>query len=281
MNPRADRITDLRKEILHALDRYLFASRPQLYRIIEKRGEGKQETWERAVRRALDLLERAGYITHGAVYEDNRASRQQVIRRWVHYLTKKGAAAIAGGKPPHHERKPASLLHEEAVTEFHLELEQALKAHPSLKFHWLQRDIRKGTNPDAIFGIEDTTKPIDRSTHWFFLEIERCRAGNWKNGHDQKVRKLQRYTEYRTSGRLTRDWSFIGDFRVIFREETNERMMNLLRKLAPLLPYRFIWITSKELVREKGILERVFATPRDFRDSATLFLDLLQLVIGP
>lgn len=276
MNPRARRVTELRREILEALDRFVFASRPQLYRILEKRGEGKRETWERAVRRALDLMERAGYITHGAVYEDNSASRQQVIRRWIHYLTKKGAAAIAAGKVPYYQRKPASLLHEEAITEFHMGLERALKSHPLLKLHWLQKDIRKDTNPDAIFGIENTTKPKAQSTYWFFLEIERCRPGNWKDGEDQKLRKLKRYAGYRRSGQLWVDWPFIGDFRVIFREETTERMMNLLKKLAGVLPHRFIWITSKDFLMEKGLLGNAFYAPSDFQERSNSILDLLQ-----
>jgi hypothetical protein len=278
--PRIYEVTELRQQILEALDKYVFASRPQLYRIIPKRGDGKQETWERALRRALDLMERAGQITHGPIYEDGAGSQRHIIRRWVHYLTRRGAEALAGSradsKVPYYQRKPVSLLHEEAISGFHLQLEEALKKFSALKLHWFQKDIKKGTSPDAIFGIEDTTKPRDKSTHWFFLEMEMSRAGNWKGAYDQKVRKAKHYYQYRNSRELTKDWSYIVDCRVIFHETTTERMHNLLHKFGKLLPCRFLWVTSKEEINAKGILDKVFYTPKDWKERSQSILDLTQ-----
>ncbi len=288
MNPRTQIITDLRREILEKLDTYIYLSTPQCYQVIPKRGEGRQETWERALRRALQLTEDAGFITHGPTYEEKKNKRSGfATRKWVYFLTREGAEALAelrseitaGGikvsPVPHYQRKPASLAHETAITEFHIALAEAL-SKTKCKLHWIQKDTRKGTNPDAIFGIEDTTRARDKSTHWFFLEMELSRPGNWKEGESQKVRKLKHYDTYRRGGELRKDWPFIGDFRVIFHEETNERMTNLLKKLAGILPYRFIWITSKELIQERGILEKVFFTPRNYKERANSILDLTQ-----
>jgi Replication-relaxation len=288
VTPRTQHITELRRDILEALDKYIFLTILQAFQVLPARGKGTEDTRVRALKRALHLLEDAGYVTHCPMYEEKRNTRSGfATRRFVYYMTRKGAEKLAAQrvkltsagiqipKVPNYQRKPASLAHEAAITEFHISLEEAFQRHQYLKLHWFQKGIRKTTNPDAIFGIQDTRKPREKSTVWFFLEMEMSRAGNWKYGHDQKVRKLKRYEEYRRRGDVKRDWAFIADFRVIFHEETNGRMLNLLKKLEPLLPHRFIWLTSTELVREKGVLARVFYTPRDFKERSISILDLL------
>jgi hypothetical protein len=287
MNPRKQQITAQRKDILEALDEYIYLTTKQLYAVLPKQGKATQGTWERGIRRATDLFEQAGFITHGPMYQERKNKRSGFATRlFVRFLTRQGAEKLAelrtqvgpGGihvpPVPHYQRKPASLAHEAEISELHIALKKALK--PPLKLHWLQKEIRKGTNPDAIFGIEDTSKPRDKSTYWFFVEIEKSRQGHWENGQSQLVTKLQSYDRYRMKGEVTKDWSYIRDFRVIVQVETSERMVNLLRKLSPILPHRSIWITSKELIEEKGILGSVFYTPKDFKDTSHSLTDLVR-----
>jgi len=281
-------VSELRREIIEKLDTYIYLTLGQCLRVIDKRGVGKRETWERAMRRALRLTEQAGSITHGQVYEEGKNRRSGfATRRFVYYLTEQGAqqlahlrteatdAGIRVATAPHYQRRPVSLLHEIGITDFHITLAQAIRDVQHLRLHWIQRDTRRGTNPDAIFGIENTAMPRDRSTHWFFLEIELSRAGNWRNGESQKLRKAKRYDEYRRSHELTRDWTFIGDMRVIFHEETTERMVNVLKRFAPNLPYRFLWVTSKELITGKGVMSSVFYSPADYSDMSHSFAQLI------
>jgi hypothetical protein len=282
-------ITDLRREILDKLDAYIYLTVAQCLRLIPKRGAGKYDTWEGSMKRALHLSEQAGLITHGQIYEERRNKRSGfATRRFVYFLTRPGAErlqqlrnvptdhGITVPGVPHYQRRPASLAHEVTIVEFRIMLEEALREHPNLKLHWIQKDIRKGTNPDAIFGIENTAKPREKSTHWFFLEVELSRAGNWKGGESQKMRKAARYEEYRRTHEVTKDWPFIGDMRVIFHEETTERMLNVLRHFSLKLPYRFLWVTSKELLKDAGGLAPIFYTPKDYRQAACSFVQLVQ-----
>jgi hypothetical protein len=287
MIPQTQQITAQRKSILEALDEYVFLTTRQLYSVLPKQGTATQATWERGIRRAADLFEGAGFITHGPMYEERKNKRSGFATRlFVRFLTRKGAEKLAEFRThvgaagvrippvPHYQRKPASLAHEATISDLHISLKKGLTA--PLRLHWRQKEIRKGTNPDAIFGIEDALKPRDKSTYWFFVEIEKSRQGHWQNGQSQLVTKLQSYDRYRATGDVTKDWPYIRDFRVIVQVETSERMVNLLKKLSPVLPHRAIWITSRELVEDIGILGSVFYTPKDFKDGSHSLLDLLR-----
>lgn len=295
-SPRTQIITDLRRDILEALDKYIYLSTPQTYRVIPKRGTGRQETWERALRRALQLSEDAGFITHGPTYEEKKNKRSGfATRKWVYFLTRDGAEKLAelrssvtpGGikvpPVPHYQRKPLSLEHETGVSERHISLAEAIRTQPNLVLHAICNDLKKLEFPqaDRIFGIENTAAPRYSSTNWFMYEKERSRPNAVRQTDDFGkqagiVRKLIAYDKARKERSASKHWSFIADFRVVMELETNERMMNLLKKLAGILPYRFLWITSKELIQEKGILEKVFYTPKDWKERSASFLDLTQ-----
>lgn len=259
MNPRTQIITKLRQEITDLLAEYYYLRTEHFYPLLD----ASTDTRKRAIRRALQLMRKARLVTAEYIFKYKDHSRGGFPHTsFVYYLEGK--------------RSPFSLAHDIDITEFHLALTAALKLHPYLKLHWLQDDLRKTTNPDAIFGIQDTRKPKDKSTHWFFLEIEKSRQGHWKKHENSGlVQKLTRYDNYRGSRELKADYSYIGDFRVVVTMETPERTVNLLRKLSSLLPYRFIWITTPEAVKQKGALAGIYFTPKDFENKSYSFLDLL------
>jgi len=91
----------------------------------------------------------------------------------------------------------------------------------------------------------------------YFLEIERSKFGNYRNGEPQIIRKLRKYYEYFDSTDCEREWGF-RQFRVIVVQRTEPRHEGLLNGGS----HRMFWLTTEASYRA-DIGGAIFKTPKD------------------
>ena len=245
-------LTPKRAEFLKNFRTHPYISTEDAYEL----ASAKTDSAKRGTRRFLMLLYQAGYLLRTPVFS------QDVIRnphfQYSYRLSKHGAKIVHGSFTA--EKSPYSLPHDQEITTFHLRLE---RAYPGTVF-WQQRDIKKtSVYPDALFGLSKDGK----NAVYFFLEIEKSRPNHVKDGMSGLEAKLRRYDEYRDTDHCEKDWKLFRNYRVIVVVRTEERQRNLLTRLSPLLPYRFIWVTTEELYKQ-DIMSKIFLTPKDFTKSA-------------
>ena len=124
--------------------------------------------------------------------------------------------------------------HELMISKFHLELARLAQTR-GWTLRWRQRDLntavfkknkgqkeRVHVNPDALFSIN--------GTYWY-LEVERAKLGNYRNGEPQIIRKLHSYWKYFDSTDCEKDFGF-RKFRVATVMRTPVRSQNLVGLLA-------------------------------------------------
>jgi len=245
-------LTPKRAEFLKNFRTHPYISTEDAYEL----ASAKTDSAKRGTRRFLMLLYQAGYLLRTPVFS------QEVIRnphfQYSYRLSKHGAKIVHGSFTA--EKSPYSLPHDQEITTFHLRLE---RAYPGTVF-WQQRDLKKSSvYPDALFGLSKDGK----NAVYFFLEIEKSRPNHVKDGMSGLEAKLRRYDEYRDTDHCEKDWKLFRNYRVIVVVRTEDRQRNLLARLSPLLPYRFIWVTTEELYKQ-DIMSKIFLTPKDFMVSA-------------
>jgi hypothetical protein len=91
------------------------------------------------------------------------------------------------------EHSIRTLDHELEITSFHVAL-RGLCAAQGLRYAWRQTNLKHTVHPDALFYVVDPAQP-DKA-FCYFLEIERAKLGNYRNGEPQIFRKLKKYYEY-------------------------------------------------------------------------------------
>lgn len=96
-------------------------------------------------------------------------------------------------------------------------------------------------NPDAYFSITDPKKESKNTNH-FFLEVERAKIGNYKDGEPSIIRKLNGYYAYYNSDKCEKAWGF-KTYRVIVVLRNNERRANLLQAMQEELKHRMFWLS--------------------------------------
>jgi hypothetical protein len=254
-------LTPQRREALELLREYHYLATPDFYRLL-----GVAETDEhrrRGVRRMLMLLARAGLVEHARHVVDNPGDP---FLRYQHCyrLSRTGAVAVSARRAMG-AKAPASVAHELEITAFHVALASAIPETHSL--YWRQWDLKHTVNPDALFAITDSREPRERSTHYYFLEVEKSRQGHYRNGDSGLIAKLRRYAEYRRTERCRSEWRHFSDFRAIVVLKNRERELNLLRALHERLPERFIWTTTEEDYR-RDIGGAIFRAPPDHGTTA-------------
>ena len=158
------------------------------------------------------------------------------------------------------------------LTQFHIHLKQFCEKHKLiLTWHQPVIDHKKAINPDAYFGITDPAKPEGRNTFHYFLEIERSKIGNYREGKPSIIRKLQKYHEYYDTELCEKEWGF-RKFRVLLTLRNAERQYNLCARLPTEgMNHRMFWITTETLYKE-NIGGEIFRTPKDFAKVAYSFL---------
>lgn len=178
---------------------------------------------------------------------------------YVYGFTDKGARQFGGKTFDEHSER--TLDHELKITEFHIALTHAFQ-QPRFRIKWHQSNIKHGVSPDAHFSITDTSLPSEKNTANYFLEIERAKYGNIKNGEPSIVRKLAAYFDYYDSNECAKQWGF-RKFRVITVVRTADKQYNLCERLSTQYPHRMFWITTEPHV-EEGIGGEIFRTPKDW-----------------
>lgn len=153
-------------------------------------------------------------------------------------LTDAGVRLYGEGKTldEHSER---TLEHELGISFFHLALRE-LCHERGFTLRWQQRDLRHGVNPDAYFSVTNT-QAQGKNTHHFFLEVERAKIGNFKDGEPSIIRKLRHYYDYYNSPGCESEWGF-RTYRVVTVLRNDERRSNLLGAMQADLNHRMFWL---------------------------------------
>jgi hypothetical protein len=167
-------------------------------------------------------------------------------------LTDAGVLFCGEGKTldEHSER---TLEHELGISLFHLSLRELCDEF-GFTLRWQQSGLKLGVNPDAYFSITNP-KLEDRNTTHFFLEVERAKIGNFREGEPSIIRKLRRYYEYYNTPGCEREWGF-PTYRVVTVLRNDERRTNLLRAMHTGLDHRMFWLGVESCHTED------FRTPR-------------------
>jgi hypothetical protein len=217
----------------------------------------------RTARRTLQLLSNEGLLNRLPYFELDRL-RGNIS--YVYGLSDKGAnlqkyenLVIPKTFDEHSAR---TLDHELEISYFHIALKRFTEKH-GLKLYWQQADLKTDhIHPDAYFSITDPAKPEGKNTYHYFLEIERSKIGNYKDGQPSIIRKLSAYYKHFDTNLCEKDWGF-KQFRIIVVQRTEERMENLLTTLSEDHKHRMFWLTTEGKYKQ-DIGAEIFKTPKDF-----------------
>lgn len=219
---------------------------------------------KRTIRRTLALLYEEGFLSR-LPYLD--LEQDCGGRTYVYGLSKKGCAWVSENLPsvdihkPFDEHSARTLDHELAISSFH----RAIKSfcdQSGLYLYWQQKDLKKTVSPDALFAITDPKQPEGKDTLYYFLEIERAKIGNFKNGEPSILRKLGRYYEYYDTKKCQEEWEYFRQFRVIVVQRNEAKREFLLERLKQNYKHRMFWLTT-ELAYQCDIGAPIFLAPTD------------------
>jgi hypothetical protein len=264
---KAFRLTKIKREALEILAEY-FCLRTNDVAAIQ-RGRTPTEDDKRTIRRTLSSLHQEGLayrLPYFPLDEDNGA------RTYVYGLSEKGCAlALENGWSGHScktfdEHSQRTLDHELEIASFHTALKTFCTAN-NLYLHWQQKDLKKTVNPDALFAITNPEQPDGKDTLYYFLEIERAKIGNLKNGEPSIIRKLRKYFDYYGSDACELDWEDFRQFRVIVVQRNEHRRQHLLRVLGASFAHHMFWLTTEPIYRQ-DIGADIFFTPSDHESRA-------------
>lgn len=223
------------------------------------------------MRRTLSLL-----YEEGLAYRLPYFDLEQEVRTHVYGLSDKGVEwALENGCAGHgcktfDEHSERTLDHELGISWFHIAL-KAFCERNNLHLYWQQRDLKCSINPDALFAITDPAKPDGQDTLYYFLEMERAKIGNFRNGESSIVRKLGNYYKYYNSDVCETEWETFRQFRVVIVQRTEARRQYLLRELEAIHRHRMFWLSTEQLYKQ-DIGAAIFLTPRDHETETYSFL---------
>jgi hypothetical protein len=224
----------------------------------------------RSVRRTLSILHRDGFL-YRAPHLDSESERGGAT--YVYGLSAKGVGhALRNGYSTSatktlDEHSIRTLDHELELTSFHVALHRLCSAK-GLRYLWRQKDLKHTVHPDALFYIADPANP--GKAYCYFLEIERAKLGNYRNGEPQILRKLRKYYEYFNSTDCEKEWGF-RQYRVIVVQRTDARLEGLLKALQASCSHRMFWLTTESAYRT-DIGSAIFKTRKDDAPVALSFL---------
>lgn len=227
------------------------------------------ESDARSVRRTLSILHRDGFLCRLDLGHDRG------VPSYVYGLSDRGVGhAFDNGYSTAttktlDEHSLRTLEHELEITAFHIALHRFCEAS-GLAYSWRQTDLKHTVHPDALFTVED---PTDPGKHFcYFLEIERAKFGNYRDGEPQILRKLGAFYDYFNSTGCEKEWGF-RQYRVIIVQRTDARREGLLKRLRETYNHRMFWLTSESAYRE-NIGGAIWKTPKDDVPIAFSFLTL-------
>ena len=219
------------------------------------------ESDARSVRRTLSILHRDGFL-YRAPHLDLGQERGGVA--YVYGLSAKGVdhALRNGYATPAtktlDEHSLRTLDHELEITSFHVALRR-LCAAEGLRYAWRQKHLKHTVHPDAVFNVADPANPA--KAFCYFLEIERAKLGNYRNGEPQILRKLRAYYDYFNSTSCEKEWGF-RQYRVVVVQRTDARREGLLTALRKKCSHRMFWLTTEAAYRA-DMGGTIFMTPKN------------------
>lgn len=228
------------------------------------------ESDARSVRRTLSILHRDGFL-YRLPHID--ASRERGGVAYAYGLSAKGVAhALRNGYSTPatktlDEHSLRTLDHELEITSFHIALHRLCARH-GLRYAWRQTDLKHTVHPDAVFYVADPA--TTGKAFCYFLEIERSKLGNYRNGEPQILRKLRAYYDYFNSTGCEKEWGF-RQYRVVVVQHTDARREGLLTALRETCSHRMFWLTTEAAYRA-DIGGAIFMTPKDDAPVAFSFL---------
>lgn len=227
---------------------------------------------KRTIRRTLALLYKERLLLRLPYLDLDQESGG---RTYVYGLSKKGCAWVSENFPsvdihkPFDEHSVRTLDHELAISAFH----RAIKIfcdQSGLYLYWQQKNLKRTISPDALFAITDPKQPEGKDTLYYFLEIERAKIGNLKNGEPSILRKLGRYYEYYDTKKCEEEWQYFRQFRVIVVQQSDARRRHLLQKLRESYNHPMFWLTS-ESAYTQNVGGPIFLAPRDYEGAVYSF----------
>ena len=231
------------------------------------RNRAPTEGDERSVRRTLSILHRDGFLCRldmgfaGTPHYAYGLSDKGVVHAFANgYST--------GATKTLDEHSVRTLDHELEITAFHIALRN-LCTEKGLRCEWRQTDLKHTVHPDALFTIQDPHDP--ERDYCYFLEVERSKFGNYRDGEPQILRKLGAFFAYFNSTGCEREWGF-RQFRVVVIQRTDARREGLVKALKEAYCHRMFWLTTEGAYRE-DIGGPIFRTPKD--DAAVPFSFLM------
>jgi hypothetical protein len=228
------------------------------------RGRVATKSDERSVRRTLAALHRDGFLARLPLlaWGHERGGVGHVYGlsdKGVEHAFDNGYSTASTKTFDEHSLR--TLDHEVEITAFHIALHR-LSGEQGISYTWRQADLKRTVHPDALFTITD---PRDADREFcYFLEVERSKFGNYKNGEPQILRKLGAYYGYFNSTSCEREWGF-RQYRVIIVQRTEARRAGLLSALQGRFPHRMFWLATEEACRN-DIGGEIFKTPKDHAD---------------
>ena len=215
----------------------------------------------RSARRTLSILHRDGFL-YRLPYLDAGHKRgglsyvYGLSAKGVDYAFRNGYSTLATKTLDEHSIR--TLDHELEITSFHIALHQLCEAE-GLRYAWRQTDLKHTVHADAVFNVAD---PAHRDKAFcYFLEIERAKLGNYRNGEPQIFRKLRKFYDYFNSTDCEKEWGF-RQFRVVVVERSDARREGLLTALREKCSHRMFWVATEAAYR-KDIGGAIFKTPKD------------------
>lgn len=157
---------------------------------------------------------------------------------YVYGLSDAGVRHCGEGKT-FDDHSARTLDHELDISHFHIALQELCEAE-GITLHWRQADLKHGVNPDAYFSITRNGK-----VNHFFLEVERAKIGNYRDGEPSIIRKFKHYYEYYNTPECEKAWGF-RTFRVVTLLSTAEKRDNVLRAIRDELFHRMFWIGAQQ-----------------------------------
>ncbi len=224
----------------------------------------------RSVRRTLAILHRDGFLRRAAFLP---AGRERGNPSYAYGLTKKGVShAFSNGYATPatktlDDRSLRTLEHELEVTAFHVAL-RALCLRYGLAYGWRQRDLKHTVHPDALFWVESPVEP--GKGFCYFLEVERQKLGNYRDGEPQVLRKLRAYYRYFNSTDCEREWGF-RQYRVLVVQRTDARREGLLKAIRKECSHRMFCLATEAECRD-DLGGAILRTPKDAEAARFPFL---------